>query len=94
MGELGYIVRRQSPEPHYQQTLRVCGGLQCFKYGCYCKEAPNSEAGILHTHVEAGSTHNLQNQHILKVTMTLTTKMESVHYRVQVNVCATSNEIP
>lgn len=29
--------------------LGTCGGLQCFKCGCYCKAVPNSQTWILHT---------------------------------------------
>lgn len=52
---------RQSPEPRYQQNLRVCGGLQCFKYG-YREEAAHSEAGVLHSHVKPVSDLNHKNE--------------------------------
>ena len=40
--ELCHTVQ-QSPEAPYQQNHQACVELQCFKYGCRCKEATNSK---------------------------------------------------
>lgn len=50
--ELGHMVQQQSAKAPHQQRQRACGGPQGFKYRCCCKETPNTEARILHTHVQ------------------------------------------
>lgn len=50
--ELGHMVHQQSAQAPQQQRQRACGGPQGFKYRCCCKETPNTEARILHTHVQ------------------------------------------
>lgn len=39
----------QSSEDQYQRNQIACGGLQYFRYGCSCKEAPNSKNWVPHT---------------------------------------------
>lgn len=46
-----HMVQRQKPEAQYQQNQSVCGGLQHFKYGCWCQEALSTETWIPSPHM-------------------------------------------
>lgn len=55
------------PDPHpylkHRSPTQTCSGQRCFKYGCRCKEALNSETWILQMQIQMGSTEDLYSQH-------------------------------
>lgn len=40
---LGHMIQKHSPEVRYLRNQKACGGLQCFRRGCWCTEAVTSE---------------------------------------------------